>query len=111
MARARALQAVPELPVQEWAEGLSDNFLLCRDIGHSWRPFRAAIGVDGYERVMRCQRCRTERSQWLSLAGHVQASSYNYPEGYQAPKGTGYLASEQRDGLRLESVLRLIAKE
>lgn len=113
MARAaRALRPVSEQsPVQGWAEELPDSYLLCRDIGHSWRPFRAFVQADGYRRTMRCQRCTTERHQDLSLRGHVLSSSYSYPEGYQAPKGTGYLAGEQRDGLRLESILRLVSKQ
>lgn len=98
--------------VAEWSHDLSDNYLLCRDLGHTWRPFNARWDPeqDGYIRVLRCSRCKTERSQLLSATGMVDSGSYDYPDGYQAPPGTGRLTGEGRGALRLESVMRLIDK-
>lgn len=94
-----------------WTDELSDRYLLCRDIGHTWRPMRAGIEQRSYWRVMRCPRCGTERHQTLSMRGEVVNGHYSYPDGYLTPKGMGALTGEHRSHLRLESVLRLIAKE
>lgn len=97
----------------DWTEQLPDKYLLCRDLGHSWRPLNAAwdTSLNHYLRTMRCPRCGTERIQYLSGAGHVLSGHYLYADGYQAPKGSGRLTGEHRDHLRLESVLRLVNKE
>lgn len=97
--------------VTDWTDALPDTMLLCRDIGHTWRPARAWIEDGEYGRVMRCARCRTERHQALTMAGHVTSNRYDYADGYLAPKGTGSFTPDDRDHLRLESVLRLISKE
>lgn len=94
-----------------WTESLSDSLILCRDIGHQWRPARAWIEDHSYGRVMRCYRCKTERHQVLTLSGHVVANRYDYTDGYLTPKGSGSFTPDDRDNLRLESVLRLISKE
>jgi hypothetical protein len=39
--RATSEQAPPSMT--EWTEALPDTMLLCRDIGHTWRPARAWI--------------------------------------------------------------------
>ncbi len=99
--------------VADWAGELPDSYLLCRDIGHLWRPFKARWDDDNnsYVRILRCGRCKTEREQGISAAGVVLWSQYDYADGYQAPKGTGRLDGEGRGALRLESVLRLIGKD
>lgn len=92
-----------------WTEELRDSYLLCRDLGHLWKPHRAWL-ISGtrslYARVMRCPRCKTERHQELSPSGHVTTGHYVYPEGYLAPRGAGVAVN--RDHLRLVSVRRLI---
>ena len=98
-------------PLDDWTDELDDRYLLCRDIGHTWRPFRAQIADSAYWRVMRCGRCKTEREQTLSMSGEILAGHYNYPEGYLTPAGTGRLYGHHRAHLRLESVLRLIGKD
>lgn len=102
-----------ERSLEEWTHGLPNSYLLCRDMGHLWRPFTARIaeGGGGYERTMRCTRCRTTRSQVLSMSGHVLSGGYTYQDGYLAPKNTGRFDTVNRDGLRLESTLRLLSKE
>lgn len=94
-----------------WTDSLDDRYLLCRDIGHTWRPFRAGLEESSYWRVMRCARCKTERSQTLSMSGEIVSGHYDYPDGYLTPKGFGPLYGHHRAHLRLESVLRLIGKE
>ena len=97
--------------ITTWTDQLPDQLILCRDLGHTWRPARAWIETNAYGRVMRCARCKTERHQVLTMAGHVMSNRYDYPDGYLAPKGTGTFTTDDRDHLRLESVLRLIARE
>lgn len=99
--------------VASWSAELPDSFIMCRDFGHTWRPFKARYNPEeqGYDRVLRCGRCRTERSQTISGAGLVLYGQYDYPDGYTAPAGTGRLDSEARGALRLESTLRLISKD
>lgn len=110
------MTAQPEsVDLDEWVRELADRFLLCRDLGHNWKPARAGIetqelrgGRAVYWRVMRCTRCRTEREQWLSASGHVVSGGYAYSDGYLKPAHTGPV---NRDTLRLSSVLRLIERE
>ena len=111
MAKARRVSTEVAEVYTEWVLDLNDQQLLCRDIGHTWRPFRAYLTEYGYERILRCPRCRTERAQSLSPRGHVLEGHYSYPDGYLAPKGVGRMDSDARDLLRLESIGRLIAKE
>jgi hypothetical protein len=40
-----------------WSEHLSDNYVMCRDMRHTWRPYTAKPIDGGYERVLRCARC------------------------------------------------------
>lgn len=99
--------------VAAWSRNLSEDFILCRDLGHLWRPLSARWSAEdsAYERTMRCGRCSTERHQLLSASGHVLSGNYAYTEGYTAPKGQGRLGTEGRDSLRLESILRLLGKD
>jgi hypothetical protein len=99
--------------VASWSEDLPDSFLMCRDMGHTWRPYRAKFNPEenGYDRVLRCGRCKTERQQTISMSGMILTGHYSYPEGYQAPPGTGRIDGEGRGAMRLESTLRLISKD
>jgi hypothetical protein len=104
--------ARPKNDLHTWGSGLPDEFLLCRDIGHTWRPFRATINPDGtYYCVMRCGRCRTERHRTLSHRGAILTNHYDYAEGYLAPAGTERMTTAGRDVLRLESVTRLLGHD
>lgn len=95
--------------VGAFAAKLPENFLLCREIGHNWKPWAAQWVPEDqcYERVLRCTRCKTRRNQTLSSQGAVIASNYEYPDGYEH-KGFGRISGQGRDTLRLESLTRLI---
>lgn len=99
--------------ISRWSRGLPDDFLLCRDLGHLWRPYTARFNPEEncYDRTMRCGRCHTERRQTLSLRGEVLSGHYDYAEGYTAPKGQGRLTGNARGALRIESVVRLIGHD
>jgi hypothetical protein len=99
--------------VARWSASLPEEFLLCRDLGHTWRPASArwVPDLNAYERSMRCGRCRAERTQTLSPGGLILSGSYHYETGYTAPAGTGALGQDGRGALRLESIARLIGKD
>jgi hypothetical protein len=98
--------------VAAWSAHLPDRYLLCRDLGHNWRPWRARLTDErGFEQVLRCARCRAERSRTVGASGATLGNHYHYPDGYTAPAGTGRLTGDSRNALRLESVLRLIAHQ
>lgn len=118
MARAGALRAVQNQAaeeaheatlgdVQAFAESLPERFLYCREMGHNWRPFSAGRYQDGgFERILRCTRCRTQRIQGISSRGFIISSRYVHPDGYLV-KGMGHIWGEGRGILRLESIKRI----
>lgn len=96
--------------VRAFAQGLPERFLYCREMGHNWRPFSAGSHPDGgFERVLRCVRCKAKRFQTISSAGVVLGSRYEHPEGYLS-EGLGRIVGEGRGALRLESMRRIVAK-
>lgn len=115
---AKKLVAVPAPPdddrwadvdaVAEFAEGLPERFLHCREMNHNWRPFDVGRHKDGgYERTLRCVRCKTRKVQHLDVRGMpVGGTRYEYPDGYQSD-GLGRIVGEGRGALRLESIKRL----
>ena len=98
---------IPTPDFDAFVEHLKLSHLLCRDMGHAWRP-RSAVWSQrerAYEVVRRCSRCHTERIMLLSDRGGVLESWYRYAEGYLV-KGVGRIVGEQRDAVRLATVLR-----
>jgi hypothetical protein len=90
--------------VRDYASGLSNQQLQCRDFGHNWRPHTAARRDDGgYDRSLVC-RCKARRIQVLDSYGRIVATHYEYPDGYQLPKGTGRISSDDKGVLRLASI-------
>lgn len=117
MRRRRAAAPVPE-PVpaaRTLADAIDDmppEHLLCRDLGHSWAPWRAVLHATGrhYEVSLRCRRCRTVRVRWIGLSGQIIASHYEYADGYTLT-GFGRMESDDRDHVRLANVLKLLPQE
>lgn len=91
--------------VEALAATLSENFILCRDFGHTWKISSIVRAGKGYDRNLFCPRCKTNRTQKLGLSGDVMDSSYQYQEGYQF-KGLGRMLSDGRSALRLEALHR-----
>jgi hypothetical protein len=97
--------------VREFAQSLPERFLYCREMGHNWKPFSAGRYKDGgFERVLRCTRCRCRRIQSISSRGLITASHYEHPEGYLL-KGMGHIWGEGRGVLRLESIARIVPRD
>lgn len=101
--------------VRALAKDMPDAFLQCRDLGHNWRaqsaaeaPAKARKAGVFYERTLVCPRCDTQRHQQLSRRGQVVSNSYSYPQGYETPQGTGRIAGEARDVLRITGILRVV---
>lgn len=84
---------------------LTDDFVLCRTIGHSWDD---VTGLVDRERVtgawslsLRCIRCTTERHDLVNYQGEVVERRYIYAEGYTRLKERVF-----RDELRRELMRR-----
>jgi hypothetical protein len=107
---ARAVRQSVERELTTWVEGLPQQFVACRDMGHAWRPFTAAW--DGAARVfrreLRCTRCKTSRVQTLNARGHIESSWYEYPDDYLRPPGSGAYDQSARDLMHLVSVQHLV---
>jgi hypothetical protein len=94
--------------VEAFAAELPEKFLHCREMNHNWRPFDVGPHKDGgYERTLRCVRCKTRKVQHLDRYGMlIGGTRYEYPEGYQA-ENLGRIVGEGRGALRLESIKRI----
>jgi hypothetical protein len=77
--------------IENLLAGTPDAFIECRDIGHSWTKVGTFVKGAHYVRLLRCQRCGTERRQALDRRGAYHGNSYEYAEGYQF-EGTGGIA-------------------
>lgn len=94
--------------VADFAAELPISHLHCRELGHNWKPWVARIAEDGgFERALRCTRCRAERWQSLTRGGSIVSSHYVYPDGY-IHEGLGRIVGDGRDALRLESLTRAL---
>lgn len=96
--------------VKEFAESLSDEFLECREMNHIWKAWTGQYVEGGILRILRCQRCKCERHQEISLSGTILSSHYKHPEGY-LHKGMGRIVGDGRDALRVESLTRFMTKQ
>lgn len=96
------------ISADDFAAGLPDRFLRCRELGHVWRPHTATYDPSDsiYDRVLRCSSCRTTRHQVLNSHGHVLSNSYKYPDTYLAT--TLERGTYSRDVFRLEALVRFI---
>lgn len=92
--------------VRAWAETLPERFLECRDMNHSWRRFNVGRHKSGgFERTLRCSRCRSRKIQHVSDGGLILGSRYEHSDGYLA-EGLGRLTGDSRGQLRLALMTR-----
>jgi hypothetical protein len=112
MSPRRAFRQSVDSAAADWIGDLPPTFLACRDMGHAWRPQTASFesAARQYRRVLRCQRCKADRVQYLSMRGHVESTHYVYPDGYTRPAGAefGPYDSAMRDVVHLTAVTRLV---
>ena len=102
----------PVLTAAEFAASLSNRFLHCRELGHTWKPHTVSWDHEAkaYDRRLRCSSCHTIRIQLLDRTGHVVANRYDYPDRYlahQAGAQRGAIGGA-RDAFRLEAVVRFL---
>lgn len=79
----------------------TDEYLICRDLQHSWAPFTVAKVSKGFVRVLTCLRCHAKKEQHLTKRGHIMSTKMTYPRGYLRPSG-GRLTQDDRAALRRE---------
>lgn len=98
----------PGIDVEEYAQGLSDSFLHCRELGHVWRP-RSVIRIPdgGFTRTLVCAQCTTTRIQDLNAWGVAVRNRYRHAEGYLM-RGLGRMDSTSLGVLRREAITRYL---
>lgn len=97
------------IDVDDFASGLTNGALHCRELGHVWRPLTVSFdrSAGAYDRRLRCSSCRTVRVQVLNSHGHTVSNRYVYPDGYLA-KGVE-TGMTNRDVFRLEAITRFLS--
>jgi hypothetical protein len=113
--RRPRLKVVRGTPVGDAIAGMPDTHLLCRDFGHSWRPYTAQWIPQRrqYLEALVCARCTTIRKRLLDEYGAQLANSYTYSDGYLV-HGIGRLTGDDRNSLRLaglQAVMRATDEE
>jgi transposase len=96
------LRVVRGTPVNDAIADMADTHLLCRDFGHSWRPWDAQWIPQRrqYLEALLCVRCETVRRRLLDEYGAQLGQSYTYADGYLV-HGLGRLTGDDRNSLRL----------
>jgi hypothetical protein len=115
---APKVKAVPPPPepvkvgIEQAIEQMTPEFVACRDYGHSWKPFTATWNPTFryYESQLKCQRCNTVRTRFIGPQGQRAGGRYDYVDGYTI-KGLGFLSVDDRDHIRLASMLNLVPRE
>lgn len=82
-----------------------EQFLDCRDLGHSWQHHDAIESRTTITRIVVCSVCGTQRLQLLDTRGYLRRSNYKYATGYLL-KGTGWLTADDRAVMRLRNIRR-----
>lgn len=117
MARRRTspslvLQSDAELALQAAVEDMPDNFVYCRDFGHSWAP--KSVHFDDkakvYDQTLRCGRCKTVRHRLIDSRGRNVSANYDYPDHYLIT-GAGRLDVDARATIRLAQLQRTVSKK
>jgi hypothetical protein len=114
-AKPQAAPVPAPAPPQELGEAvraLRPEYIQCRDYLHAWRPFTCQWmpSFNVYEAREQCMRCGTIRVREMDRRGHVLSKHYEYPDGYSL-KGFGRLSVDDRDSIRLASILNLVEKK
>lgn len=64
----RRLRSVPPPSLRRLLSGMPTDYVQCRDFGHRWEPWTARRVAEGYESVLRCQRCDTRKARAVAVA-------------------------------------------
>lgn len=63
------------------------DFIVCRDTGHSWRESAHFIDDSGLNRTLTCSRCDMDRVEIVTRFGALVYRNYVRPEDFSLPKG------------------------
>jgi hypothetical protein len=109
MARMPRLRLARGAPLTDAIKGMDDSHLLCRDFGHSWRPWAAEWIPQRrqYAEALVCSRCQTVRRRLMDEWGAQLGQSYTYADGYLV-HGLGRLTGDDRNSLRLAGLHAVI---
>ena len=82
---------------------IADQFLPCRDYGHTWLPYDAVFENKPYRihRILVCGKCSTRRRQTLDSKFEIVGNGYSYPKGYVSVGGR--LSGQDRAAIRARS--------
>lgn len=99
---ARRRRVNPEL--KEWQENLPAEQATCRDIHHAWVYQSVKRDAEGFIRRLACVTCGAFKLQHLDRRGYIEKSSYEYPEGYVRPAGSGRITADENAIMRILSI-------
>jgi hypothetical protein len=108
MGRKTSTTTEAPMSADDFAAGLSNKLLHCRELGHNWRPFTVTWDKHAkcYDRRLKCPTCGTTRKQLLDQRGHVIRNGYDYADGYLAKNVERHSVS--RDVFRVEAIVRFL---
>jgi len=89
----------PSFDAEAALTGYAEQFLLCRDLRHSWavRGYYRKEGV--VVRSLVCDRCGTERTDRWRASGERDRVVYRHPEGYELRGGRVHPIDVRRETL------------
>lgn len=121
-------KAVAEQMIAGTLHDLSESFLQCRDLRHSWGVFSNFIDAEmevepGHhvtktvQRTLRCMTCGTTRFDYYALIEKPNSaprmekvsSQYQYPKGYQMRPGASTRDLAVSQLVRYETLRRVLA--
>lgn len=80
----------------------SEGAIICRTMGHAWKPFTAERVKGGYNVTLQCQHgCGTWKFFQLSMRGEYGSPKYSYGDGYLA---TFTPTVQEKNAMRLEAL-------
>lgn len=95
-------QSAAEL--KKWQENLPFEQTTCRDIHHAWVYQSVKRVSDGFTRRLACVTCGSFKLQHLDKSGYIVKSTYEYPEGYIRPAGSGRITADENAIMRILSI-------
>lgn len=102
-----------ENELRERIQGLDQDHIRCRDLGHIWREFvpsGASRPKFGWRRSLRCDPkrggCGAERHEVIDMQGNIDSRNYRYPDGYEM-RGLGRQGGLSKHYFRREYLVRL----
>jgi hypothetical protein len=90
--------------LRKWQENLPIEQSTCRDIHHAWIYQSVKRASDGFTRRLACVTCGAFKLQHLDRNGYIEKSTYEYPEGYVRPPGSGRITADENAIMRILSI-------